>query len=290
MQNNSENNMTPEEFRKMNSEEKILKMASGLVLPKGKPQNEVLDSLLNKIEDSSPTRKINLSRYFQAAAAVIILLVAFKVVPNMLSAQQLKTANAQQAELTLPDGTEVVLNADSKIKWNKKKFNNARYLQLEGEAFFKVKKGDQFVIKTNNGTVEILGTQLNVFSRNEKFWVSCITGRVRVSANNMQQIITPGEWVQLNDSGLEKSESESIENTIMWKNGISHFEETQLDAIFAELERQFDVSIQFEGNGERKATIDFSNDDLTEALDVVCIPMELNYEIKNKKINISEKQ
>jgi len=290
MQNNSENNMTPEEFKEMNSEEKILQIASGLVPPEGKPQSEVLDSLLGKIEEKTPTRTIQLKRYIQAAAAIVILLIGIKAIPSIFAVQHLKTTYAEQAQLTLPDGSEVALNADSKIKWNKKNFNEKRYLTLSGEAFFNVKKGDQFIIKTKNGMVEILGTQLNVFSRNKKFWVSCISGKVRVSANNQQQIITPGEWIELNETGLTKSESESIENTSMWKDGIFHFEDTQLDAIFAELERQFNVTIRFDGNGERKATVDFSNEDLNEALDIVCIPMELNYEIKNRKINISEKQ
>ena len=68
------------------------------------------------------------------------------------------------------------------------------------------------------------------------------------------------------------------------------FEDTPLNTIFDELERQFNVSIKIEGDASRLATIDFSNENLNEALDVVCIPMELNYEIKNnKKITISEK-
>jgi ferric-dicitrate binding protein FerR (iron transport regulator) len=288
MHNISENNITPQEFNSMNSEDKILQMASGLIPPKGKPQNEVLDSLLNKIETTTPTRTIHLKKYIQAVAAIILLLIGIKIVPTMLSAQQLKTSMAQQSEVILPDGTQVTLNADSKLKWNKNKFNDERSLTLSGEAYFDVKKGNNFRIKTKNGSVEILGTQLNVFSRENEFWVSCISGRVRVTANNKQQTITPGEWVRLDNSDLVKFTSESIEKTSMWRNGVCHFEETKLNAIFAELERQFDVSIQFEGNAERKVTIDFSIENLTEALDVLCIPMGLSYEIKNRKIYISE--
>ena len=292
MQSNSKNNITPQQFREMSSEEKILTMASGWQPPAGKPQNEVLDSILNNTVEETPVRKIysGWGRYAAAVAAVFILLVSIKVVPQMLSAQQLRTSYAENAEVVLPDGTEVTLNADSKIKWDKNKFNENRYLTLKGEAYFNVKKGDEFVIKTKNGKVEILGTQLNVFSRDDNFWVSCIAGKVRVTANKQQQIITPGEWVRLSNSGLVKYKSESIVNTISWKDGILHFEDTKLDVILAELERQFDVHIKFDGNGLRKATIDFSNENLNDALDIVCIPMELSYEIKDRKINISEKK
>lgn len=291
MPNNTKNKITPEEFKKMNSEEKILKISGGFVPPKGKPQNEVLELLLNKLEENEPTKKIRLTRYIQAAAAVIIVLVGLKIVPGIISAQQVKTSYAQQSELTLPDGTNVTLNADSKIKWNKKNFNKKRVITLSGEAFLDVKKGDEFIINTKNGTIEILGTQLNIYSRNQEFWVSCLEGKVRISTDSQQKIITPGEWVRLNDSELVKSKSEVIENTILWKDGIIHFEETQLEVIFAELERQFDVKVVFTGDNSRKATIDFAIHNLEEALDIVCSPMELRYEVSNnKKVIISEKQ
>ncbi len=289
MQNYTKYDLKPEEFERMNSEEKILKMASGLVPPAGKPQKEVLEALLKNMEMERPVRTLRLKRYLQAAAAIFILLFAVKIVPSMLSAQQVKTVYAENAEVVLPDGTEVVLNAASKLKWDKKEFAKKRYLTLKGEAYFNVKKGNKFIIETKNGRVEILGTQLNVFSRNDEFWVSCISGKVRVSTKNREQIITPGEWVKLDDSNLIKSKSETIENTILWKEGIFHFEDTKLEAIFDELERQFDVSIQFKGDPNRKATIDFSNKDLNEALDIVCIPMELSYDIKQGKISVSEK-
>ncbi|WP_319590038.1 FecR domain-containing protein [uncultured Draconibacterium sp.] len=284
------NKITHEEFKKMSSEDKILNVAGGFVPPKGRPQEDILNELLDKMEEDTPTRTLPIIRYLQVAAAVAIILLTVKVIPGLLFAQQIKTANAEQQEITLPDGSEVILNSASKLKWNKRNFTDKRYLTLTGEAFFDVQKGNEFVIDTKNGEVEILGTQLNVFSRDNEFWVSCLRGKVRVRHNDQQEIITPGEMVRLNKEQLQKSTSETIENTASWKEGILHFEETKLSTIFAELERQFDVTIFFDGNEERKATIDFSNKNLLEALDVVCIPMELKYEVDNDKITISEKK
>lgn len=284
------NKITHEEFGKMSSEDKILNVASGFVPPKGRPQEDILNELLDKMEEDSPTRSFPIIRYLQVAAAVAIMLLSVKVVPGLLFARQVKTANAEQQEITLPDGSEVILNSASKLKWNKRNFTDKRYLMLTGEAFFDVQKGNEFVIETKNGEVEILGTQLNVFSRGNEFWVSCLIGKVRVRHKDREEIITPGEMVRLNKEELQKSTSETIENTASWKEGILHFEETKLSTIFAELERQFDVTIFFDGNEERKATIDFSNKNLQEALDVVCIPMELKYEVDNDKITISEKK
>ncbi|WP_320113278.1 FecR domain-containing protein [Draconibacterium orientale] len=284
------NKITHEEFRKMNSEDKILNVASGFVPPRGRPQEKILNELLDKIEEDTPTRTLTIMRYLKVAAAVVIILLSVKMIPGLLFAQQVKTPNAEQQEIILPDGSEVILNSASKLKWNKRNFTDKRYLTLTGEAFFDVQKGNEFVIETKNGEVEILGTQLNVFSRGNEFWVSCLRGRVLVRHKDREEVITPGEMVRLDEEELQKSTSQTIENTASWKEGILHFEETKLSTIFAELERQFDVKILFSGNEERKATIDFSNKNLQEALDVVCIPMELKYEVDNDKITISEKK
>ncbi|MDX8339802.1 FecR domain-containing protein [Draconibacterium sp. IB214405] len=290
MSTDNGNKITHEEFRKMDSEEQILNVAGSFVPPAGRPQQDILNDILNNIEEKEPTRTLPIIRYMKVAAAVALILLSVKVVPGLLSAKQVRTSFAEQQEITLPDGSEVVLNAGSKLKWNKRKFNKQRYLTLTGEAFFDVEKGNEFVISTKNGDVEILGTQLNVFSRNNEFWVSCLEGKVLVRHQNQEQIITPGQMVRLNEEELQKSTSETIENTTSWKEGILHFEETKLSTIFAELERQFDVKVSFDGNDERRATLDFSNKNLQEALDVVCIPMELEYDVNNNKITITEKK
>ena len=292
MKDDSKNiNITPNEFNKMSSEEKILKMANGLIPPSGKPKNEVLDSLLNKIEQSSPVKIFKLKRFMQAAAAIVILLLSIYLVNSNLSNKVVKTQLAEQTEIILPDGTEVTLNAASKLIWNDKQFTNKRQLTLNGEAYFNVKKGDEFIIKTKLGAVEILGTQLNIFSRNNTFWVSCISGKVSVAVNSKQQIILPGEIAELTPNGLIKTSNNNIEQTISWKEGVFYFEDKPLISIFAELERQFDVSIKYEKLEDRLITVSFSDKKLSEALDIVCIPMGLNYEVdNNQKVRIYKKQ
>jgi ferric-dicitrate binding protein FerR (iron transport regulator) len=137
--------------------------------------------------------------------------------------------------------------------------------------------------------VEILGTKLNVFSREKEFWVSCLTGKVGVETENSNQILLPGEIVELTSQGLEKRVLTEVNQTAAWKEGMFYFEDKPLVSIFAEIERQFDVSIQFEGDVNRSITVSFTNNKLEEALDVVCIPMGLKYEVaKNNKVRIFE--
>lgn len=119
--------------------------------------------------------------------------------------------------------------------------------------------------------------------------MSCISGKVSVKANNQQQIINPGEMVELTSGGLEKKAINNVGQTSAWRQGIFYFEDKPVVSIFAELERQFNVSVNFKGMEDRSITVAFSNKNLNEALDIICIPMGFAYEIENRKVTIYEK-
>ena len=197
--------ITPEEFREMNSEERIMKMAEQFGTPQGKPEEGVLEAIFKPKEVKKPAKTIRFYLYTRATAAVILLLAGIYTITVVFSKETVRTHFGEQAELRLPDGTKVVLNAGSKITWSDKNFKNSRELKLKGEAYFDVEKGDEFIIETKNGTVEILGTQLNVFSRENNFRVSCISGKVKVTSGADEQIITPGEMAELTGNGLLKN-------------------------------------------------------------------------------------
>jgi len=286
---NSKRQITATEFRNMNQEEKIMKMAEGLTVPQGKDENLVLEAIFSQTEKPAVTKTIQFRRYFQAAAAVLLLLIGIYSVSVIYSNQRMSTGFGNQTQITLPDGSLVSLNSGSKLVWNEKKFNRKRLVTLSGEAYFEIEKGGEFIIQTENGTVEILGTKLNVFSREKEFWVSCLTGKVGVETENSNQILLPGEIVELTSQGLEKRVLTEVNQTAAWKEGMFYFEDKPLVSIFAEIERQFDVSIQFEGDVNRSITVSFTNNKLEEVLDVVCIPMGLKYEVaKNNKVRIFE--
>jgi ferric-dicitrate binding protein FerR (iron transport regulator) len=285
----SKRQITATEFRNMNQEEKIMKMAEGLTVPQGRDENLVLEAIFSQTEKPAVTKTIQFRRYFQAAAAVILLLIGIYSVSVIYSNQRMSTGFGNQTQITLPDGSLVSLNSGSKLVWNEKKFNRNRLVTLSGEAYFEIEKGGEFIIQTENGTVEILGTKLNVFSREKEFWVSCLTGKVGVETENSNQILLPGEIVELTSQGLEKRVLTEVNQTAAWKEGMFYFEDKPLVSIFAEIERQFDVSIQFEGDVNRSITVSFTNNKLEEVLDVVCIPMGLKYEVaKNNKVRIFE--
>ena len=67
--------------------------------------------------------------------------------------------------VTLPDGSKVNLNADSRLTYKPYQWIISRNVELEGEAFFEVKQGKRFSVKSNQNKVNVLGTSFNIFSR-----------------------------------------------------------------------------------------------------------------------------
>lgn len=287
--NNSEKHNTEADFRSLDTAGKIMRLAEDLKVPPGKDPSLVLDAIFSGEKTKVQTRTIRLPKILMAAAAFFLLLLGFYSVSVVLSNEKVSTGLANQTNVTLPDGSRVSLNADSKISWNDKKFVASRQVKVEGEVYFDVQKGSPFSIKTKNGDVRILGTQLNVFSRNNEFWVSCITGKVAVSVQNSEVILSPGEMAELTGNSLVKSAPGNILQTASWKEGVFYFEDKPLVSIFGEIERQFNVQVQFTGDVKRSMTVSFTNKKLEEALDVICIPMGLKYEVDNKnKVRITE--
>jgi len=243
----------------------------------------------NKMQTFTKTKI--LPPMFRAAAAVILILLGFYTVSTVLAKESIRTKVAEHSSVTLPDGTGVELNAATKISWDKNSFTGERTVRLSGEALFDVTKGGRFTIETKNGTVEVLGTQFNVFSRKDEFRVCCLRGKVRVSSNRSRQILLPGEEAAVTSAGLIKQAKNDIETAISWTEGIFYFEDKPLVSIFDELERQFNVSVRYEEKKDRLMTVGFSNKSLQEALDVICIPMNLDYEIqRNRNVTIFAKK
>lgn len=192
---------------------------------------------------------------------------------------------AQMITVGLPDGSQVILNAASTVKFNKGSWHKNRKVQLDGEAFFRVKKGSKFEVTTETGKITVLGTTFNVFSRNNCLEVYCETGKVAVMSGNTV-LLKPGmkaQTIKGNPVQITKAEQE---HEASWQQGDFWFKDAPLTKVIAELERQFDITIKYKCLSDRFYTGYFSRSSLNEALGTVLDPMRLKYKIENKTIQI----
>ena len=103
-------------------------------------------------------------------------------------------------QLTLSDGTEVWLNANSSIKYPVAFTDSTREVFLEGEAFFDVQhNGKSFFVNTQETTIRVLGTSFNVSAYSDELYnaTTLVEGSVKISTSNMEKVIVPNEQARI---------------------------------------------------------------------------------------------
>lgn len=228
------------------------------------------------------TVKLFLYKNMLKYAAVFVLLVAGYFYVTNLDAT-VSAGIAEKRSFNLPDDSEVVLNAGSKVNYNKSSWNNERVLSLEGEAFFDVAKGKKFDVETTQGIVSVLGTQFNVQSRNNHFHVSCYEGLVRVSFNGEDIQLPAGNSVIIEDGSIV-ARQEISGTQPGWMFDESTFENMTLENVVAEMERQYGVTITLDNLDEKmRFSGAFTHKNLEAALKTVCVPLQLKYTIDKQR-------
>lgn len=104
----------------------------------------------NKTEAPKVIRMI--PNWAYAVAASIVIAFGLFYVNNLESNYQ--TGYSEQMAVVLPDNSQVQLNANSKLDFKKRNWDENRELNLSGEAFFDVEKGETFKVITSDGTVD----------------------------------------------------------------------------------------------------------------------------------------
>lgn len=196
------------------------------------------------------------------------------------------TAQGETKSLTLPDQSEVMLNISSKIEYDEDNWEDERAVHLSGEAYFKVSKGNRFVVNTEHGTVEVLGTEFNIRNRQQQTEVICYEGKVRVTdLKGQSTVLVPTDAARLIDGELETNWSPSVNEKADWQNGVSSFHEVPMSNVIEELENQYQLQVQMDSEHNNRNYVGaFPHDNLEDALDLICNPMQLKYTIQNDSL------
>lgn len=244
------------------------------------------DRLKKQIENRNVKEKrIILSFKYQLAAAASILILTGLFLFNQNRQITYVAKAGEITEYTLPDKSVIVLNADSRISFNKKNWNKSREVKLTGEAYFKVKKGSWFTVNTEVGSVKVLGTSFNVYNRDNDFRVACFTGKVHVKLNQSNQsvILTQGLSTEsINRDKLGDPKRFNISQVGKWQKGEFYYSNEKLINVFKEIERQFNVKIEAKNIDYRYYSGFFTTENINDALQMVCLPMNLKYSFKDE--------
>jgi transmembrane sensor len=277
--------MTPSELNEFRNEpdfaiyDKIKKYSSELQLEDFKKE-ELLKTILASKKKKPKTISLYKNWFTRIAAVLIIGLGLFFGIETLSTVTEI-AENGKQNIFSLPDNSEIVLNSGSKIEYNKWNWSNNRKLELQGEAYFKVAKGKDFVVNTTNGKVTVLGTQFNIRTRNKRFDVTCYEGRVKVNSAKNENILTKGQSVSYENQKLISNQV-VFENKPVWMSKQLKFEKEKFRNLIQEIETHYNISIKINGfKSEQLFTGTIPSDDLTISLQIIAS----NYHLKFKKIN-----
>ena len=265
----------------------INKMVSSYKPPFNKTKEDAWNNIISSIENDSKIvekRTIIFNKPWLIAAASVLLIITLSWFIIDKSHQEYYVENGKSMVVTLPDKSMITLNSDSYLSYSNLFWRYNRSLKLSGEAYFKVSVGKKFKVITPIAQVQVVGTEFNTFSRGAIFEAKCFSGHVKVKFQKNEINLTKGKAFKM-DKSINESKQYSFDNISKkdWRSGEFYFTKKSLQFVFSEVQRQYNVEITAsEDIKNRIYTGYFSNQNLEEALDGICLPMQLKYTIKNK--------
>jgi len=240
-----------------------------------------VDNAFEKFKAKKTAKKktivIPMYKYIGAIAATVILLFGIFTFYN--SPNNYKTGVASTETILLPDGSEVLLHSNSLVKVNKN-WGKDRSLELQGQAFFKVKKGKKFSVHTSLGKVQVLGTQFSVTNYNKDlFTVKCFEGKVRVTTPEKTLILTKGDAYQWTGSNNITWTFDQTAPSWISKHLVT-FNKVPLSVVALSLENHYSIKIINPENipSSNLFTGNYTTKDLDTALYTIFSTVGLKYE------------
>ena len=265
---------------------KILENASSWEVPENKNREDIFMVLQERISQEGDRRKNRRSEIWHyAAASVVLICVGIYFLLGQFSTTTFEADLAQLKEYKLPDNSIVILNAGSKVSYDRASWQEGkRNVNLRGEAYFEVEKGSRFRVFGRHGIVTVLGTSFTIYDREDGFEVECYSGKVEVSSQSDHRSVylTKGLKTHLeitNSKRLAEPQEFEQERGKEWLSGTFNFYNQPVSKVFRELERQFGVTVITQDTHEKYYTGTFDKDNLDHALSNICKPMGYGYEV-----------
>lgn len=243
--------------------------------PQGLSQSDAWTQLQQRIQVSEQEGEVpvvslrsNRTWLWASAAAVAVVLVGFMVFSPGTTVQKFAAGQTPQM-VRLPDGSTVSLNDHSTLAFDAGNWESNRRVDLTGEAFFEVARGQKFTVYTSEGAVEVLGTSFNVNVQDGQFETHCYTGKVAVTSSaGSTVVIRPGEFTRKKmDEMSDPTSFDVAQNN--WRAGSFEFFDTPLQAVLGSLSRQYDVDLSTSNEGLLVSLDVDANTPLTEVLEVI---------------------
>ncbi|WP_138432139.1 FecR family protein [Fodinibius saliphilus] len=210
--------------------------------------------------------------------------------------REVSTANAQRVNLTLGDGTKVMLNAGSSMRFPEKFETDIREVYLKGEAYFKVKSNSErpFIIHSRGTKIRVLGTAFTVRSYEEDKNVRVVVEEGRVSFTKTDSMDTAKRLLTAQEMGAYELGSDRIRMTkvedmqlyLSWKKGYLKFNEEPMAHVAKSLERRYGIEVSFENSEikNKELTAYLKSRSIKNVLNVIAMSLDIEYELAENRV------
>jgi len=210
------------------------------------------------------------------------------------SLNTLEVPKGGEYKITLPDGTNVYINAASSLIYPTHFNAKERSVTLSGEAYFEVAKNSNAPFKVNvlnKQSVDVLGTSFDIsaYADDAQIQTTLIDGAVKVVSQKSSVVLKPGEMA-VNDLNSFRFKITNVDTTevLAWKNGYFIFNNESLKSIMTKISRWYDVDITIKGNIDAVNVI--GNYDrkktLLNLLKGIELTNNVQFIVKDKKITV----
>ena len=207
---------------------------------------------IKELELSAPAKVITINRrWWLAAAAVAVIAISLFLFKGLLiNSPSFNTQYGEIMQQHLPDGSDVVLNANSNIRlsknWNK---GENREVWIKGEAFFHVQKTvekTKFIVHTDKFDIVVTGTQFNVVNKQGKANVLLKEGSITILTRDGKEIdMKAGEYYEYVQEDVVKKEVKT-ENILAWKDNKIDFDNATLNDALLLIKEHYGVNVKLE--------------------------------------------
>ncbi|MFO8021593.1 MAG: DUF4974 domain-containing protein [Perlabentimonas sp.] len=219
--------------------------------------------------------------------AILFIMIVSMIIDWQFATSSHNVPNGNFGFAMLPDSTTGIINVGSGIKHKKYGWGRSREVELEGEAYFSVNriKGKVHIDFGDNRVSTQFG-RFSIYSRNQNISVECYAGALELIVGGMPtEQVRAGQEIRYspNQASLKRLWIDASMGAT-WTRGMFEFVNTPFSQVFGEIERQFDVKIQVQGFNpdSRLFTGSFTNESLSVALEDVCEPNRLRFEINER--------
>ena len=207
---------------------------------------------------------------------------------------EVSTAKAKEFWMTLPDGSRVHLDSNSKLAYTTEFGHGSRTVWLHGNAFFFVAKNAKlpFIVKTACGDVKEYGTEFNVETTATHTAVVLVSGSVGLLPKDGGETrLLPGYKGDMRPHGQPSVRSCDVKPYIAWNEGRFSFDDTTLGELMAVLAHWYDVDVEYADNSlqSRRITGILSRyDDINSSLNAIAVVAQVKMSVKGRKVFVAQ--